>query len=157
MKMLAHKLVNKLVKKKLKLTVAESCTGGLFSSIITSIAGSSKTFDLGLITYSNQSKVKILKIPKKIIKKYGAVSSQICIYMVKNLSKITGSNISLSITGIAGPSGGTRNKPVGLVYISVKMANKIITSKCLFKNKGRHFIQRAAVNKSLKLILGILK
>jgi len=157
MKVLAHKLVNKLVKKKLKLSVAESCTGGLFSSIITSIPGSSKAFGLGLVTYSNQSKVKILKIPKKIIKKYGAVSSQICIYMVKNLSKITGSNISLSITGIAGPGGGSRNKPIGLVYISVKKANKTITNKYLFRNKGRHFIQRSTVNKSLKLILGILK
>ena len=157
MKLLSKKIVNRLIKKKLTISAAESCTGGLLSSIITSVNGSSKVFDLGLITYSNQSKINILKIPKKIIKRYGTVSKQVCLSMVKNVYKLTKSNISLSITGIAGPSGGTKNKPVGLVYVGIKKDGKIKVKKYLFKNKGRFYIQKAAVNKSLKLIVAALK
>ena len=157
MKELGKKLVNKLIKKKLTISTAESCTGGLLSNTITSNAGSSKVFKLGLVTYSNQSKIKVLKILKNIIRKYGAVSEQVCSAMVVNLNKIAKTNISISITGIAGPSGGTREKPVGLVYIGIKQRNKIIVNKYLFKNKGRFYIQKAAVNKSLKLILSALK
>ena len=157
MKLLRKKIVNRLIKKKLTISTAESCTGGLLSSFITSINGSSKVFDLGLITYSNQSKINILKIPKKIIKRYGVVSKQVCLSMVKNVYKLTKSNISLSITGIAGPSGGTKNKPVGLVYVGIKKDDKIKIRKYLFKNKGRYYIQKAAVNKSLKLIVAALK
>ncbi len=157
MKLLSKKIVNRLIKKKLTISTAESCTGGLLSSFITSINGSSKVFDLGLITYSNQSKINILKIPKKIIKRYGAVSKQVCQSMVKNVYKLTKSNISLSITGIAGPRGGTKNKPVGLVYVGIKKDDKIKVKKYLFKNKGRNYIQKAAVDKSLKLIVAALK
>ena len=157
MKLLSKKIVNRLIKKKLTISTAESCTGGLLSSFITSINGSSKVFDLGLITYSNQSKINILKIPKKIIERYGAVSKQVCLSMVKNVYKLTKSNISLSITGIAGPRGGTKNKPVGLVYVGIKKDDKIKVKKYLFKNKGRFYIQKAAVNKSLKLIVAALK
>ena len=157
MKLLSKKIVNRLIKKKLTISTAESCTGGLLSSFITSINGSSKVFDLGLIAYSNQSKINILKIPKKIIKRYGTVSKQVCLSMVKNVYKLTKSNISLSITGIAGPSGGTKNKPVGLVYVGIKKDGKIKVKKYLFKNKGRFYIQKAAVNKSLKLIVAALK
>ena len=157
MKLLCKKIVNKLIKKELTISIAESCTGGLLSSIITSVNGSSKVFDLGLITYSNQSKINILKIPKKIVKRYGAVSKQVCLSMVKNVCKLTKSNISLSITGIAGPSGGTKNKPVGLVYVGIKKDDKIKIKKYLFKNKGRNYIQKSAVNKSLKLIVAALK
>ena len=157
MKLLSKKIVNRLIEKKLTISIAESCTGGLLSSIFTSVKGSSKVFDLGLITYSNQSKINILKIPKKIIKRYGAVSKQVCLSMVKNVCKLTKSNISLSITGIAGPSGGTKNKPVGLVYVGIKKDDKIKVKKYLFKNKGRNYIQKAAVDKSLKLIAAALK
>ena len=157
MKLLSKKIVNRLIKKKLTISTAESCTGGLLSSFITSINGSSKVFDLGLIAYSNQSKINILKIPKKIIERYGAVSKQVCLSMVKNVYKLTKSNISLSITGIAGPSGGTKNKPVGLVYVGIKKDDKIKIKKYLFKNKGRYYIQKAAVDKSLKLIVAALK
>ena len=118
--MLSKKIIFTLKKKKLKISVAESCTGGLLSSSITSISGASKIFNLGLITYSNQAKIKILKVNKKIIKKYGAVSHECCSAMVKNLSKISKANINVSITGIAGPKGGTKQKPVGLVYIGIK-------------------------------------
>ena len=156
-KKLSKKIVKRLIKKKLTLSIAESCTGGLLSSAITSISGSSKVFNLGLVTYSNQSKIDILKVSKKNIKKYGSVSKEICLSMVKNLSKINKDDISFSITGIAGPSGGSKKKPIGIVYICIKKNNKIITNKHLFKNKGRNYIQKAAVNNSLKLILASLK
>jgi len=157
MKKLSQKLIKLLNKKKLKISFAESCTGGLLSSSITSISGSSKVFTLGLVTYSNQSKINTLKVPKKIIMKHGAVSYETCLSMVKNLYKISKTNVSASITGVAGPKGGTNQKPIGLVYIGIKQGNKTLVKKYLFKNKKRIFIQKAAVNKALNLILGFLK
>ena len=157
MQPLSKNVVNKLIKKKLKISFAESCTGGLLSSAITSVSGSSKVFTLGLVAYSNQSKIKVLKVPKNIIRKYGSVSEPVCSAMVKNLSKISKTNISVSITGIAGPSGGSKLKPVGLVYVGIKKGNRTEIKKYLFKNKGRSYIQKAAVNKSLGLILSFLK
>ena len=157
MKKLSKKLVQLLKKKKLKVSFAESCTGGLLSSTITSISGSSKIFTLGLITYSNHSKINTLKVPKKIITKHGAVSHETCLSMVKNLNKISKTNISLSITGVAGPKGGTKQKPVGLVFFGIKKGNKILVKKHLFKNKKRTSIQRATVNKALNLILSFSK
>ena len=150
-------LVKKLVKKKLKISFAESCTGGLLASSITSISGASKIFNLGLVTYSNQAKIKFLKVNKNIIKKYGAVSHECCLAMVNNLSKISKAHINVSITGIAGPNGGTKLKPVGLVYIGVKKGNKIRVNKCFFKSKKRLSIQKATVKKALDLILKITK
>jgi len=149
---LTNKLVKKLIKKKLKVSFAESCTGGMLSSTITSISGSSKVFNIGFITYSNKAKMSILKVPKKIITKHGAVSKECCLSMVKNLSKISKANISVSITGIAGPNGGTKLKPVGLVYIGIKIGNKIIIKENLFKKKNRIAIQKSAVSVSLKTI-----
>ena len=146
-----------LKRKNLKLAVVESCTGGLLASTITSISGASKVFNLGLVTYSNQAKIKILKVNKNIIEKYGAVSHECCSAMVKNLSKISKANINVSITGIAGPKGGTKEKPVGLVYIGVKKGNKIQVNKCLFIDKNRSSIQKATVRKALNLILRAAK
>ena len=157
MKLLGKKIVNKLIKKKLTISIAESCTGGLLSSAITSVSGSSKVFNLGLVTYANQSKIKILKVPKKLIRKYGAVSEKVCLAMVNNLNKISKTSISVSVTGIAGPKGGSKKKPVGLVYVGIKKGDKIRVKKYLFKNKGRAYIQKAAVNKSLESILVTLK
>mgnify|MGYP006096619277 FL=1 len=157
MNKLSQKIVRLLKKKRLKMSFAESCTGGLLSSSITSISGSSKVFSLGLITYSNQSKINILKVPKKTIIKNGAVSYETCLSMVKNLNKISKTNISVSITGIAGPKGGSKKKPVGLVYIGIKKGNKTLVKKYLFKNKKRIAIQRATVNKGLNLILSFIK
>ena len=151
------KIVRLLKKKKIKISFAESCTGGLLSSAITSVSGSSKVFNLGLVAYSNQSKIKVLKVSKKIIRKYGAVSEQVCFAMVKNLSKISKTNITVSITGIAGPSGGTKQKPVGLIYVGIKRGNKVKVNRYLFKNKGRLYIQKTAVNKSLGIILSFIK
>ena len=149
MKKLSKKLVNLLTKKKLTVSFAESCTGGLLSSSIISISGSSKVFIMGLVTYSNNAKTKLLKIPKVTISKYGAVSHETCLSMVKNLSKISKSDISVSITGVAGPKGGTKQKPVGLVYIGVKKGNKTQINKYLFKSKKRSSIQKATVKKAL--------
>ena len=157
MNLLSKKITNKLIRKKLTISVAESCTGGMLSSAITSVSGSSNIFNLGLVTYSNQSKINILKVPKNIIKKYGAVSEQNCFAMVKGLSKISKTNICVSITGIAGPSGSTKQKPVGLVYVGIKRGHKIKVKRYLFENKGRSYIQKAAVAESLKLILIALK
>ena len=150
-------LVKTLTKKKLKISFAESCTGGLLASSITSISGASKIFNLGLVTYSNNAKINFLKVNKNIIRKYGAVSHQCCLAMVNNLSKISKANINVSITGIAGPNGGTKKKPIGLVYIGIKKGKKAQIIKCLFKNKKRSSIQKATVRKAQNLILRVAK
>ena len=149
-------LIKKLVKKNLKISFAESCTGGMLSSAITSISGASKVFNIGLITYSNHAKIKFLKVNKNIIKKYGAVSHECCLAMVNNLSKISKANINVSITGIAGPNGGTKQKPVGLVFIGIKKGNKIVIKKNLFNSKNRKAIQKATVKKALQLVNTII-
>ena len=154
---LNKKIISLIKRKKMKLSIAESCTGGMLSSAITSVNGSSKIFTMGLVTYSNQAKTSILKVPQKIVKKYGAVSVQCCLAMVNNLSKISKSKICVSITGIAGPKGGSKRKPVGLVYIGIKFGKKVIVNKCNFKNKGRILIQKQTVKKTLNLLAQLIK
>ena len=149
-------LVKKLIQKKLKISFAESCTGGMLASSITSINGASKVFNIGLITYSNQAKINILKVNKNIIKKHGAVSVECCESMVKNLSKISKAQINVSITGIAGPNGGTKSKPVGLVYIGVKRSNKLLITKNIFKQKTRIGIQKATVKRALDIVSSLV-
>ena len=153
---LNKKVILLIKRKKMKLAIAESCTGGMLSSAITSVNGSSKVFNMGLITYSNQAKINILKVPERIIKKYGAVSVQCCLAMVNNLRKISKSKVCVSITGIAGPKGGSKQKPVGLVYIGIRVGKKVIVNKCNFKNKGRTNIQKQTVKKSLHLLLNLI-
>jgi nicotinamide-nucleotide amidase len=150
---LLHK---KLIKKKLTISVAESCTGGLLAHNLTKLANSSKYFQMGLTTYSNQAKIKILKINKKIIKKYGAVSEECCKSMVQNLNKISKSKINVSITGIAGPGGASKNKPVGLVYIGIKKGKTVLIEKNKFKSKNRNSIQKLTVRKVIKIILNLI-
>ena len=154
---LNKKIISLIKRKKMKLAIAESCTGGMLSSTITSVSGSSKVFTMGLVTYSNQAKTSILKVPQKIIKKHGSVSVQCCLAMVNNLSKISKSKVCVSITGIAGPKGGSKQKPVGLVYIGIRVGKKVIVNKCNFKNKGRAYIQRQTVKKSLNLLFRLIK
>ena len=149
-------IVKKLIKKKLKISFAESCTGGLLASSITSINGASKVFSIGLITYSNQAKINLLKVNKGIIKKYGAVSAECCETMVRNLAKISKAQINVSVTGVAGPNGGTKNKPVGLVYIGVKKSNKILITKNIFKQKTRNSIQKASVKRALEIVNSLI-
>jgi len=154
---LNKKIISLLKRKKMKLAIVESCTGGMLSSAITSISGSSKVFTIGLVTYSNQAKISVLKIAQKVIKNYGAVSIQCCLAMVNNLSKISKSKVCVSITGIAGPKGGSKQKPVGLVYIGIKIGKKVVINKCNFKNKSRTYIQKQTVKKSLNLLLKLIK
>ena len=149
-------IIKKLIKNKIKISLAESCTGGMLASTITSIEGSSKIFSLGLVTYSNQSKVKFLKVNKNILKNYGAVSSQCCKAMAEGLSKISNAQLNISITGIAGPKGGTKSKPVGLVYIGIKKGKKTLINKELFKSKNRISIQKATVKKALDLVNSLI-
>ena len=149
-------LVKILTKKKLKIAFAESCTGGMLASELTSISGASKVFSLGLVTYSNQAKISVLKVNKSIIKKYGAVSPQCCQAMVKNLAKISKAQINVSITGIAGPNGGTKKKPVGLVYIGIKTPKKLLIKENRFKSKIRNSIQILTVKKVIKLIVKMI-
>ena len=149
-------LLEKLKKKKLRISFAESCTGGLLASSITSISGASKVFELSIVTYSNQAKIRVLKVNKSIIKKYGAVSTKCCEAMVENLAKISKAQINVSITGIAGPNGGSRMKPVGLVYIGIKKNNKLLITKNLFKHKNRKAIQKAIIKRTLKLIKSLI-
>ena len=150
-------IIKKLIKKKITISIAESCTGGRLASEFTSVKDSSKIFEFGLVTYSNKSKVNILKIPKNILKKYGSVSKEVCLIMLKNQAKLGRADISIAITGIAGPGGGTKKKPIGLVFVGIKKARTIIIKKCFFKNKGRSYIQKAAINKSFTLVSGFLK
>ena len=154
---LNKKIISLIQRKRMRLAVAESCTGGMLSSTITSVSGSSKIFTMGLVKYSNQAKTSVLKVPQKIIKKYGAVSVQCCLAMVNNLSKISNSKVCVSITGIAGPKGGSKQKPVGLVYIGIRIGKKIVVNKCNFRNKGRIFIQKQTVKKSLNLLEQMIK
>ena len=147
-----NKLHKKFIKKNITISVAESCTGGLLSSKLTRLSGSSRYFQMGLVTYSNKAKIKILRVNKKIIDKYGSVSSECCKAMVQGLSRISKSKINISITGIAGPNGGTKDKHVGLVYIGVKNKNKILITKNMFNQKSRKAIQNATVKRTLEII-----
>ena len=152
-----RKLIEKLKKKKLKISFAESCTGGLLAHSITSINGASKVFSLGVVAYSNNSKNSILKVPKKIINKFGAVSEECCLSMVKNLAKISKSQINVSITGIAGPKGGSKLKPIGLVFIGINYKGKNIVYKYLFRSKKRISIQKASVKVVVDILLNFIK
>ena len=150
-------MLHLLKRKKITLSTAESCTGGMLAEVLTSNSGSSKTFKFGIITYSNQSKIKYLKVPPSIINKYGAVSEECCYSMLYNLSKISKTKINVATTGIAGPTGGSKLKPVGLVYIGIKNKKNVIVRKFQFKNKGRAYLQKATVKKALYLISESIK
>ena len=154
--MTIHLLHKKLIKKKLTISVAESCTGGLLAHNLTKLANSSKYFQMGLTTYSNQAKIKILKVNKNIIKKYGAVSHECCKAMVRNLSKISKSKINISITGIAGPGGATKNKPVGLVYIGIKKGKTLHVKENRFKSNNRNSIQKSTVREVIKIVFNLI-
>ena len=151
--MINKKIINKLIKNKITISVAESCTGGLIASEIASVPNSSNIFNLGLITYSNQSKEKLLKIKKQNLKKYGAVSAQICKDMVENLFKISKTDLCISTTGIAGPSGGSKLKPVGLVYIGIKFKK---TSKIYMYNFNKKLERNKIQKKTVNTIFNLL-
>ena len=135
-------IIKKLLKRNISISIAESCTGGLLSSKFTSVSGISKIFNMGLITYSNKSKSSLLKISQNDLKKYGSVSHQTAALMVKNLQRLTKSKLCISTTGIAGPSGGTKVKPVGLIYFGIKYRNKTIILEKKFKGSRLQIQQK---------------
>ena len=146
-------LTAKLKKNKIKVAVAESCTGGLISYNLTKIPGASKFFMVGIVSYSNISKLDLLKVRQKTLTKYGAVSGEICKEMCNNLLKISKTNIAISVTGIAGPDGGTKKKPIGLVYVGICSKNKLEIKKFNFGKKlSRINIQNQTLKKTIKLI-----
>ena len=146
-------LTAKLKKNKIKVAVAESCTGGLISYNLTKIPGASKFFMVGIVSYSNISKLDLLKVRQKTLTKYGAVSAEICKEMCNNLLKISKTNIAISVTGIAGPDGGTKKKPIGLVYVGICSKNKLEIKKFNFGKKiSRINIQNLTLKKTIKLI-----
>ena len=147
------KLTAKLKKNKIKVAVAESCTGGLISYNLTKIPGASKFFMVGIVSYSNISKLDLLKVRQKTLTKYGAVSAEICKEMCNNLLKISKTNIAISVTGIAGPDGGSKKKPIGLVYVGICSKNKFEIKKFNFGKKlSRINIQNLTLKKTIKLI-----
>jgi nicotinamide-nucleotide amidase len=148
------KILNEVLrKKKIKISVAESCSGGLISYNLTKLPGSSKYFIMGAICYSNESKIKFLKVKKETLLKYGAVSMETCKQMCINLLKISKSNIAISITGIAGPDGGSIQKPIGIVYIGIASEKKIVIKKFLYNKKlSRINIQQETLKSTIKLI-----
>ena len=132
------RLINICKKRNLKIGTAESCTGGLISSTITSISGSSDVFELGYITYSNQSKIDLLNVNSNTIRKYGAVSEEVCSQMSSNLAgQHTNINLSIAVSGIAGPNSDDTAKEVGLVYISVTCCDETVCKEYKFGNIGR--------------------
>lgn len=146
-------LTTKLKKNKIKVAVAESCTGGLISYNLTKIPGASKFFMMGIVSYSNISKLDLLKVRQKTLTKYGAVSAEICKEMCNNLLKISKTNIAISVTGIAGPDGGTKKKPIGLVYIGICSKKNLEIIKFNFNKKlSRLNIQNQTLIKAIKLI-----
>ena len=154
---LASEIIDKCRSKKFKISVAESCTGGLISSIITSIPGSSDVFECGFVTYSNNSKRKFLNVSQNTLNLYGAVSEEVVIEMINGLKLSTQSDILLAISGIAGPGGGTINKPEGLVWISYALKNNVLKiSKLEFGPIGRDLVREKSTIQSLKFLLSLL-
>lgn len=143
-----HKL---LLKNKKTIAIAESCTGGLLSNLLTQLSGSSQYFILGVVAYHNRAKQAILKIPASIITQKGAVSKEIAYGMAKNIRKIAKTDLGIGVTGLAGPSGGTANKPVGSVFIALDSRKKKISKKFIFKG-SRISIRKNAVQKALELL-----
>lgn len=148
---LSKKILNKLIIKKISVSTAESCTGGLLAYNFVKNRDSSKVFKGGYITYSNEMKIKDLKVKKSSLKKYGAVSYQVAEEMIEGLYKKNKTKICISTTGIAGPSGSTKNKPIGLIYIGIRINKKNIVIKKNFKGT-RIQIQKKCVNFILKYL-----
>ena len=152
---LEEQIARLLIKQKKTLSTAESCTGGLLANLLTNIPGSSKYFKLGLITYSYESKEKLLRVPRKTLRKYGAVSEPVTSLMAKNVRKALKTHFAIAITGIAGPSGATKTKPRGLTYVAVASASKLICQKHIFKGP-RYSVKTQAARKGLELLLKLL-
>ncbi len=145
-----------LRKKKLKIAVAESCTGGIIAGKITDIAGSSDYFERGVVTYSNRAKIELLGVPEELLEKYGAVSEDVARAMAEGAKKNSGSDIGLSVTGIAGPDGGTKEKPVGTVYVAISYAGETIVKKLFFPGE-RNIVRERTANAALNLVRKMIR
>ncbi len=148
---LEEKIAKRLLALHKTLSVAESCTGGLLCHRLTNISGSSGFLKAGCVVYSNESKVRLLKIPKNLLEKYGAVSAPVAKKMARGIQKIFHTDFGIGITGIAGPTGGTKEKPAGLVFVAVATPTQILCTKSIFKNTRLIFKQKAT-NKALKML-----
>jgi len=153
---LLKKVANILKEKNLKIATAESCTGGLIAHTLTNVSGSSDYFERGVISYSNKAKTKLLGVPENILKKYGAVSSQVAKIMADNIRTSSNVDLGISTTGIAGPTGGTEEKPVGLVYIAISTSQKTYIKKYKF-NDNRLQNKELTCNAALIMIFNYLK
>ena len=140
---------------KIYLTTAESCTGGMIASSIVSINGSSSIFKSGIVTYSNESKADFLKIPLELININGAVSEAVVFQMAENVLSIMNSSLSIAVTGIAGPSGASNDKPVGLVWIGIGTKKNILTKKYLFQG-NRLKVRQQTTLEALKLAYDVV-
>lgn len=150
-----EKIIQKLIQKQKTLATAESCTGGLLANRITNISGSSHIFKGGFITYSNEAKTKFAKVHTNLIKKHGAVCDDVAIALAQGTRKAHNTYFGIGITGIAGPDGGTKTKPVGLVFIAVANDYETLCLKCQFEG-SRAQIKRKATTQALKLLLEFL-
>jgi PncC family amidohydrolase len=147
------RVIQQLIQKGISVSTAESCTGGLIAAEFTAVSGVSKIYHSGIVTYSNEAKEKLLKVKKTSLKKYGAVSSEVCSQMCFNLHKISKSQLTISTTGVAGPSGGTKLKPVGTVYVGICFQKNIYIHKLMFSPKlTRLQIQKGTVKEVFALI-----
>jgi nicotinamide-nucleotide amidase len=144
-----EKLIKTLTEKNLKIAIAESCTGGYISHMITNISGASKVFERGIVCYSNQAKIDLLKVDPQIINIYGAVSENVVKILAKNVRSLSKVDIGIGVSGIAGPTGGTPEKPVGLVFIGFSIKNKNFYKKYLFKS-DRITFKRKVLEKVLQ-------
>ncbi len=154
--MLEQKIVKSLVAAEKKLAVAESCTGGMLGATITSVSGSSECFVGGVISYSNEIKHKLLGVESAMLEQYGAVSEPVAGAMAEGVCAATGADVGVSLTGIAGPGGGTDEKPVGLVYIGLAGSANTVVRKFVFKG-DRNAVRQSAVEEALKLLLATLE
>lgn len=152
---LLNKIYLKLIEKNYKIATAESCTGGLIGHNLTNISGSSNYFDRGIISYSNESKIELLDVPKDLIDTYGAVSNEVAIAMAEGVRKKYRVDIGLSTTGIAGPTGGTKEKPVGLVFIGISLEDKFYVKKFIFEG-DRLRNKELSCNAALNMLLDVL-
>ena len=152
---LEEKVACLLIQNRKTLAIAESCTGGLLANRLTNISGSSKFFKAGLVTYSNEAKMKCLNVARQVLQKYGAVSEQTCLSLAKNVRRLFNSDFGIGISGIAGPTGATKSKPIGLTYIALSTKDEIICLRCQFRG-NRLQIKSQAASQALKLLLEFL-
>jgi len=153
---LEEQLVNKLIEKNWHIACAESCTGGLVAAHIVNVANASKVLDASFVTYANDAKIKYLGVSPSTIISYGVVSEEVVLEMAVGVAKETGSEVGIAISGIAGPSGGTDKKPVGMVCFGFYINGQVTTKTCQFGNPGRNEVRHLSTEYALKIALELM-